>query len=640
MHLLALRFLRRTLLLLALAWCAISANAQSPASDPLKTDLMGVFAHPDDETGVASTLAYYALGQGKVVANVYCTRGEGGGNMVGTQSGAALGILREVELRACLEKLGIRFCYFLDRTDFAYTESLAITLERWKKEETLGGLVRLVRELRPEVIVTMNPAPTAGQHGNHQAAGLLATEAFRAAADPKRFPEHLSKEGLHVWQVRKLYYSGWDDPQQTLIASTNALSDGRFAWQAAGEALSQHRSQGFGRSQGTNNYASSPWMRRAQMFRLVKSVVPWVPEEDLFRGLPVTAARATPVRLAPVATPGLILEFAARPAIANYQRWVREQDLDGVARRIPADVSVVAGEPNEIKLTVSNSQSTEVSGEVELSPLPGWSFKPSSVGYRLQPGRSSVVSLRVIPPNDGLGLVALVAKTRVNNAEIIGNLRMNVVPHLRATHASEEPAMDGSDRGWETIPWQSISHTNVWEGKVRDALDSSATFRVATRNKTLFFDVLVNDDVVVTNIAPDDIKGHWRSDSIELCLDPQAGAENALGSYKLGIFPFDTTGVVKAARDADANPGPVAETAPKTRITSQRTGRGYRVWLSIPFSEIGIPYARRIGFNLLIYDGDKEKAALGENINKSRLAWSPRSGVQGRPEDWGRLDLD
>ena len=108
MHLLALRFLRRTLLLLALAWCAISANAQSPASDPLKTDLMGVFAHPDDETGVASTLAYYALGQGKVVANVYCTRGEGGGNMVGTQSGAALGILREVELRACLEKLGIR----------------------------------------------------------------------------------------------------------------------------------------------------------------------------------------------------------------------------------------------------------------------------------------------------------------------------------------------------------------------------------------------------------------------------------------------------------------------------------------------------------------------------------------------------
>jgi len=43
---------------------------------------------------------------------------------------------------------------------------------------------------------------------------------------------------------------------------------------------------------------------------------------------------------------------------------------------------------------------------------------------------------------------------------------------------------------------------------------------------------------------------------------------------------------------------------------------------------------------VLIYDGDKAGAAPGENINKSRLAWAPRSGVQGRPEDWGRADLE
>src|SRR5690242_7008914 len=69
----------------------------------LKTDLMAVYAHPDDETGAAAALAYYALGQNKVVANVYCTRGEGGGNMVGTQWGPALGVLREAELRRCLD---------------------------------------------------------------------------------------------------------------------------------------------------------------------------------------------------------------------------------------------------------------------------------------------------------------------------------------------------------------------------------------------------------------------------------------------------------------------------------------------------------------------------------------------------------
>src|SRR5258706_15300515 len=72
----------------------------------LKTDIMGVFAHPDDETGMAATLAYYAFGKTSVVANIYCTRGEGGGNMVGTQGGAALGALREAELRDCLNTVG------------------------------------------------------------------------------------------------------------------------------------------------------------------------------------------------------------------------------------------------------------------------------------------------------------------------------------------------------------------------------------------------------------------------------------------------------------------------------------------------------------------------------------------------------
>src|SRR5262245_37495436 len=91
----------------------------------LKVDLLGIFAHPDDETGVASAIATYALSQMKTVAHVYMTRGEGGGNMVGTQSGEALGMLREAELRDCLAILGVRYCYFLDQLDWAYTESLA-----------------------------------------------------------------------------------------------------------------------------------------------------------------------------------------------------------------------------------------------------------------------------------------------------------------------------------------------------------------------------------------------------------------------------------------------------------------------------------------------------------------------------------
>ena len=75
------------------------------------------------------------------------------------------------------------------------------------------------------------------------------------------------------------------------------------------------------------------------------------------------------------------------------------------------------------------------------------------------------------------------------------------------------------------------------------------------------------------------------------------------------------------------------------RIVSRRTPAGYRIQVAIPFAELKFqPTAgKQISFNLIIYDGDKPNAAIGENINKSRIAWSPRPGVQGRPEDWGRV---
>src|SRR6266849_10897739 len=246
------KFMRSSIVALALFFTAhlsVFGAESEPAkarqgAELLKTDILGVFAHPDDETGMAATLAKYTAD--RVVANVYCTRGEGGGNMVGTQGGAALGILREAELRDCLARLGVRYCYFLDQLDWAYTESLSATLRKWGKEETLGRLVRIVRSLRPEVIVTMNPAPYPGQHGHHQAAAVLGTEVFEAAADPRRFPEQLTKEGLSTWQVRKLYYGGGRTGLVAAITVTNLLPNGLSPSRIAARALSSHRSQAFG----------------------------------------------------------------------------------------------------------------------------------------------------------------------------------------------------------------------------------------------------------------------------------------------------------------------------------------------------------------------------------------------------------
>ncbi len=623
------------LVVVALAPRPASAEGPPQGAAFLKTDLLGVFAHPDDETGMAATLARYAHGSYKVIAHAYITRGEGGGNMVGTQAGPALGILREAELRECLRILGVRYAYFLNQEDFFYTESLAASLRKWRKEEALEQLVRLVRTLRPEIVVTMNPAPNPGQHGHHQAAGVLATEAFSAAADPGLFPEQLSREGLAPWQARKLFYNGASGLHMTTIATTEPLPDGRLPADIAGEALSRHRSQGFG------DFVRSPWLRRPQGFTLVKSAIPPEPtSSDLFDGLPIP----DPIRLKEFAPRPLdpAMTFVPRPALVAYQQWAAQQGITHLSATYPADLPVVVGEANVIELQLHSDLRAADLSTLALEAPEGWSVSPTPFRGSARRGDFTRVPLTVTPPAGALGDSELHARLSFRGTEASAMARLHPVPKARIPRARRDPAFDGSLAGWENAVVETIGTNRTWEGRANNPSDCSATFRVLHTARELLVDVTVVDDVVVSNIQPDDIKGHWRSDSVEICLDPQAGSENTLGCFKVGIFPFDTTGKVRAARDADARQGPVERTAPGFRVISVRTPDGYRIQAAIPFSLIlgdaRIP--RRLGFNVLVYDGDKANAAPGENINECRLAWSPRSGVQGRPDDWGRIDLE
>lgn len=629
------RILLAFLVVVALVPLRVAADDPPQGAALLKTDLLGVFAHPDDETGMAATLARYAHGSHKVIAHAYVTRGEGGGNMVGTQAGPALGILREAELRECLRILGVRYVYFLNQEDFFYTESLAASLRKWRKEVALEQLVRLVRTLRPEIIVTMNPAPNPGQHGHHQAAGVLATEAFSAAADPRQFPEQLSREGLAPWQARKLFYNGASGSHMTTLATTEPLPDGRIPADIAGEALSQHRSQAFG------GFVRSPWLRRPQGFTLVKSaVVPEPTSSDLFTGLPIP----DPIRLTEFAPRPLApaMAFVPRPALVAYQQWAAEQGITHLSATFPADLPVVAGEANVIELRLHSDLRAADLSTLALEAPAGWSVSPTPNLGSAGRGDFTRVALTVTPPAEALGDSELHARLSFRGTEATAKARLHPIPKARIPRARRTPDLDGTLAGWENAIVETIGTNRVWEGRANNPSDCSATFRVLRTARELLVDVTVVDDVVVSNIQPNDIKGHWRSDSVEICLDPQAGSENTLGCFKVGIFPFDTTGKVRAARDADALQGPVEQTAPEFRVVSVRTPDGYRIQAAIPFSlvtgDARVP--RRLGFNVLIYDGDKADAAPGENINECRLAWSPRSGVQGRPDDWGRIDLE
>jgi LmbE family N-acetylglucosaminyl deacetylase len=636
----------RFLLLLAIALALPPMAQRSRGADAplqgaafLKTDILGVFAHPDDETGMAASLAHYAHGEGKIIAHAYVTRGEGGGNMVGTQAGAALGILREAELRECLRILGVRHAYFLDQLDFFYTESYAATLRKWDKEAALEKLVRLVRSLRPEIMLTMNPAPNPGQHGHHQAAGVLATEAFAAAADPSRFPSQLADEGLETWQARKLFYGGVSGLQVTTINTTQPLPDGRLPADIAGEALSQHRSQGFG------GFIRSPWLRRPQGFTLVKSVIAPEPNpSDLFAGLPAH----DPVQLNSFAAQPLtpVVAFVPRPAIVNYLKWTAEQGISHLAATFPADLPVVAGEANTLQLEVHPDLLAKGLDSLRIEAPDTW--KARLANRPTTPERSGMVRLPVIvePPADARGDSEIHAHLTLSDSDETGittaTARLHPVPRASVPGSPRVPALDGSLSGWEGAKVLTIGTNQLWQGRTDSPADASATVHLLHHDHELWIDVEVQDDVVVSNIQPDDIKGHWRSDSVEICLDPAAGAEDTTGCFKIGIFPFDSTGKVRAARDADARQGPVEVTAPGLRLASVRTPTGYRIQAVIPFRLVTgtTRTPDRLGFNVLIYDGDKADAAPGENINESRLAWSPRSGIQGRPEDWGRIDLD
>ena len=160
-----------------------------------------VVAHPDDENN--ALLARFAKGEGHRTVLLSATRGDGGQNEIGAELFDALAVLRTEELRAA-HRLDGAEQYYTRAVDFGFSFSVEETFERWGREEILGDIVRVIRTVRPDVISAMEPdGRGGGQH--HQASARLAREAFRAAADPTRFPEQIA-EGLRPWQAQKFYF--------------------------------------------------------------------------------------------------------------------------------------------------------------------------------------------------------------------------------------------------------------------------------------------------------------------------------------------------------------------------------------------------------------------------------------------------
>jgi mycothiol S-conjugate amidase len=180
-----------------------------------------------------------------------------------------------------------------------------------------------------------------------------------------------------------------------------------------------------------------------------------------------------------------------------------------------------------------------------------------------------------------------------------------------------------------------------WEGDETTPADCSATARMSRHGDDLFVLVTVTDDREGTRLDKDDAKRHWRTDSVEIALDPRGNGDDTSVTFKTGIFPFtdrDGDGGPAAERDADNHQGPAEKTAPGMRVAASvgEPYRGYTVEAKIPLGEL--PAAadpERFAANILVYDSDTQ-----DKTGQSRLAWSPYGSAQADPYVWGTARLE
>jgi LmbE family N-acetylglucosaminyl deacetylase len=205
-----------------------------------------IAAHPDDED--TELLTYLVRNEGAETAYLSLTRGEGGQNLIGPELGDALGLIRTEELLAARRLDGARQ-YFTRAFDFGFSKTLTETLRFWPRDSILKDVVRIIRRFRPQIVVSIFSGTPRDGHGQHQAAGWAAQEAFRVAGDSTRFPELLRDEGLPPWSPRKLYRSARFDPTGASLALEGGVIDpdvGQSYRQIAMRGRSLHRSQDMG----------------------------------------------------------------------------------------------------------------------------------------------------------------------------------------------------------------------------------------------------------------------------------------------------------------------------------------------------------------------------------------------------------
>ncbi len=391
------------------------------ADDRYKADILVVVAHPDDE-GAATPYLARAIDEGKRVAVVYGTRGGSGANQAGGEHGAALADIREIEARRACATLGITNVWFLGGKDTA-SQNVLQSLAGWGHGAALEEMVRLVRLTRPEVVLTFFPGVFIGEnHGDHQAAGVIATEAFDLAGDPAVFASQLVGptrrlepflENLRPWQPKKIYYFDGGDgenfknlgPSYSVVGISKSRQ--MAYWRVALESFRAHESQAKEyldsiakmSEQEIEKQATDPqggWGDE-QKFILGKSLVGGSVTGDIFEN---TSASPTAAVLHALPSPAVL----THPSIELGGPWsfYRDFRLAHGLERLPQldvpEIAITTGGLLEIPVWLRNPTSAEQNVKLTVTVPAGWTVKSGADLYSLRPDEVGAVTIEIAVP--------------------------------------------------------------------------------------------------------------------------------------------------------------------------------------------------------------------------------------------------
>ncbi|KRC65856.1 hypothetical protein ASE12_14470 [Aeromicrobium sp. Root236] len=724
-------------------------------------DVLFVGAHPDDEAGRLSMFGEWRERYGTRTGVVTVTRGEGGGNAVGPEEGPALGLLREHEEREAVGKANVTDVYNLDKVDSYYSVSEPLYRKIWGHEDTLGRLVRVVRETKPEIIATMNTAPSPGNHGAHQEAALLAVEAYNLAGDPSAYPDQIRKEGLKPWTASKLLTAtargsgaASGETCTTTFKPTDPTDDIYGVWsgrtstqygktwaQVEREAQRVYKSQGWA---GFPDVSADPTKLGCDYMTQVDSRVPFT-RGDLTspasssatmlqgallptpHGLPlgtkldvsastfavvpggsstitvkVTAPRtkrlsgatlsvglpagwsgadtvalgdlkpgATRTRTFEVTAPAdaatnkrVLVDVKVRsagrtgygnqqlevapavsgtqqllPQVASFSGWAADNGVPQLRGTVKPVLTLPSGGSREVRVDLVNNSGSTQSGSVALKLPAGFSADAATKSYDgLAAGARSSVTFTVTNDDDALptsneggsgGDYDYTIETTSDAGTASSAAALELVPTTTIEEAT--PKVDGVIDSGE-YGSSSINLSRVWEGSAcTDATDCSAVGHLARHGDDLFVAAEVTDEQMGTLLASSDCKRHWRTDSVEIAIDPKGTSENTSTTFKMFVLPDTSDGGACAGRDADNNQGAIAETAPSVTFAAKVTGDGYVVETKIPAAELPDTIdPEHLGVDVFVYDSDTQ-----DKTGQTRIGWSTWGGVQGDPYRWG-----